>query len=747
MMNCLRENIVCVPVQPDPKQALTFFAALFPKSQGDVLHFRAVPEPARVYENGRREPPKNLHYALDGNFASTVEGFLEWCNIDQRAAFFLPGFVTTGGTGKADVLSMPAFTVDFDKGDPAASLASLEAAIGPATIIVESGGMTEHGPKLHAYWRLSKPAVSGEIDTLCKAREAAALAYGGDPAFKQPAQVIRVPGSVHRKGDPVLVRLRAVRPELEYELPALAEKLLKASEAPAKERAPIQVAADWFNFNTADVGTSHAAANDLRDVYVETEGKSGVTRWEWFNKVAGAEIADARAGRKSLDAARDYVKGKVLSHFECPEDWDDARIDREFDALVKCDIKNNGPFLSVAPVVTGKASGLRLTDWYARKQMKGKAPERRWLVEGLIPCGTPGVFASPGDTGKSMLALKLALQVSCTPRDSSVMQTANPTFFSCPVVGRGTVVFLTGEDDISEVHRRLNSLDPSGRWEGEDAKLIIVPMLSTGGARAIVTDGPQGPMITPFWEELRAQLFELPELALVIVDPLTQFFGGNINDNTLAAAFMAELNLVASKTGAAVLLLHHLSKSADNGNGTRSAGRNGIMGASAFVNNARFAIMLEEATEDSAYKALKALGQPERAKQSGIVYCGGLVKSNAPAAKVTRWFVRDQNGVLQDETVRVVQDTKDRLGAVDEIIHRELLKRKAADPRYSFTKSPSALQSEWGSIVEEHDLPVTKEGKGKGAVSVTAVFGRLLAAGKLARTADRTERYEPVEAA
>ena len=72
----------------------------------------------------------------------------------------LPGVVKPNGRFKQDVLALPAVLADFDKGDPAASLAATEELFGPATVVVESGGLTADAcPKLHAYWRLNELAT------------------------------------------------------------------------------------------------------------------------------------------------------------------------------------------------------------------------------------------------------------------------------------------------------------------------------------------------------------------------------------------------------------------------------------------------------------------------------------------------------------------------------------------------------------------------------------------------------------
>ena len=72
-----------VPLEPDHKAALTFFATLYPTGRGEIIHFRGVPEP----KDGR--PPHNLHYALDEHGYRVRD---ESSSVDPRA----PSIVIAG---------------------------------------------------------------------------------------------------------------------------------------------------------------------------------------------------------------------------------------------------------------------------------------------------------------------------------------------------------------------------------------------------------------------------------------------------------------------------------------------------------------------------------------------------------------------------------------------------------------------------------------------------------------------------
>lgn len=680
------------PVEPDVSQALAFFSALFPDSSGALLHFRGVPEP----KDGR--PAKNLHYALDKDFPATLKGFLDWCNIDQRAAYVLPAIVRPGGTGKADVLSLPCILIDFDKGNPDANLKAVETLIGPATLIIESGGATDRGPKLHAYWRLTVPATAEDINVACAVRETLALRFDGDSAFKQAAQVIRIPGSIHFKDQPKAVKLRAVRPAATVELSRVSETLklsqecIQTSDKPASDNTNV---INFFDFNNVKLDGSDTDRALTQPIH--EGGVDDMTRFEGAGKAIGHFIRMVREGRYDIAGAWEATKGWNQATLVPP--WSEERIRTDFDRLVSLDIQARGPLIAAAPALaTQQAAGWAVTDWRADR-FTGPAPERLWLVEGLVPLATPGLFAAVGDAGKSMLALRLALFISSYPAPDPVLDNG-PRFFGQSVTARGAAVILTAEDDKDEVHRRLNGLDPTNAREGRP--LFVVPMISAGGTRAILVDGFSGPEPTPFWYELRTQLLAIPDLKLVVLDPLSSFVGADINkDNLAGAALMTMLAELAATTGAAIMLVHHFNKGLTPT--SLSDARSSIRGAGALVDNGRWALVMWEADKDDAAKVLKTLGQKERASESSVVYFGGLAKGNAPGAKILRTLVRGPAGVLDDVTdaLQAAAPTNDEL---QDTIYRALCAHDKETPRWCFPIGRASIDKYLGHAFEKANV-------------------------------------------
>jgi hypothetical protein len=119
---------------------------------------------------------------------------------------------------------------------------TLEAILGPPTLVVESGGTwtDETGrqwPKLHLYWRLAKPAEGKELAKLKQAREIATKLVHADESNISIVHPIRAAGSWHRKGTPKLCRIAERHDDAEIDLDVA---LAALKETPAGENSRSQ---------------------------------------------------------------------------------------------------------------------------------------------------------------------------------------------------------------------------------------------------------------------------------------------------------------------------------------------------------------------------------------------------------------------------------------------------------------------------------------------------------------------------
>ena len=85
-------------------------------------------------------------------------------------------------------------------------------------------------------------------------------------------------------------------------------------------------------------------------------------------------------------------------------------------------------------------------------RFQGVPPELVYLVPGLMPLGTAGTLYGTGGTGKSILALNLAIQVASAHRIQSKWL---GTF---PIEIGGLVAYFSAEDSEDELHRRVYGL-------------------------------------------------------------------------------------------------------------------------------------------------------------------------------------------------------------------------------------------------------------------------------------------------
>jgi hypothetical protein len=115
----------------------------------------------------------------------------------------------------------------------------LEQLLGPATIVVRSGGVWTNGSgqpedKQHCHWRLQQPAATdADHAKLKQARRLAAQIAGADRSNIPAVHPIRCPGSWHRKKAPRLCEIVSIDTKREIELDAALATLTAAAPAAA----------------------------------------------------------------------------------------------------------------------------------------------------------------------------------------------------------------------------------------------------------------------------------------------------------------------------------------------------------------------------------------------------------------------------------------------------------------------------------------------------------------------------------
>ena len=354
------------------------------------------------------------------------------------------------------------------------------------------------------------------------------------------------------------------------------------------------------------------------------------------NDPAGAKVAKlvqelaARAGARSITMLTP-PRGK-------PEKWDAS------DAIAEgFDIAG---FVNAPNKATKKPINLLDNSLLISEQFRGPAPEQRFLIDGTLPLGVPVVFAAAGDSGKGMMTLDLAMKIA----SGKALQFA----FGGLVSHFGNVVLLCAEDDKDEIHRRIERLDPHGERFNYEHKLYIIPLPNLGGVFPIMVKVDNSYAMGDEFLRLYEQILQIENLALFVADPLASFVHADVNaDPAAGAAFMGMLAQIATETGSTVMVNHHMAKIKDSEPiTTPEQARNLIRGTSAIVDGVRAAFALWQVEEKTAREVCKFLNIPF---SRNICFDGAVVKSNGPANRDIRHFIRDPNtGLLIDRSVELL---------------------------------------------------------------------------------------------
>jgi hypothetical protein len=211
-------------LMPDRSDLARFVDAMFRRADPDTfVSMRAFydhKDGFALYQDWQTVRVTGNH----NDVVDAAEDLAKLAALDDEAIVFAPPIATFSTRAKADEASLAnglVISIELDV-NPAQGHQNLAAVLGPATIVMESGGLwldpttDELVPKLHAHWRLAVPSRTKiEHDFLKEANRLATEVAGGDPSGVPLVHPLRWAGSVHRKAEPRLARIIQYRPEIE----------------------------------------------------------------------------------------------------------------------------------------------------------------------------------------------------------------------------------------------------------------------------------------------------------------------------------------------------------------------------------------------------------------------------------------------------------------------------------------------------------------------------------------------------
>ena len=288
--------------------------------------------------------------------------------------------------------------------------------------------------------------------------------------------------------------------------------------------------------------------------------------------------------------------------------------------------------------VKAPTSRFKLKERTADKLFIGEPPPVNWLVRGIFPLGACCLIASPPNVGKSMLSLDMAAKVAGYPGPL-----CHDYAFGAAVAAHGRAVYVSAEDDEPEIHRRLWNLCGGTM----PARLHVLSLPDVGHFGIIEADRATKEFKpTEAWRDLVAEIRELPDVKVILLDTLQALTTGDTNTVEATQPLMNEATALATATGACVLLVHHVAKGSTKGILTALDAMESIRGSGAIAGTARAAYVMWPPADGGA-KVCDVLGE---SYQEGKVAYGIVAKKYGDARRDRTVFVRDERGILQDRT-------------------------------------------------------------------------------------------------
>jgi RecA-family ATPase len=247
-----------------------------------------------------------------------------------------------------------------------------------------------------------------------------------------------------------------------------------------------------------------------------------------------------------------------------------------------------------------------------------------FVINGLVSA-TVGSIVAPGATGKSWFALQVAAAVA-----------GADTLDIRPQTGR--VLYIASEDPRDVLHARIHALASrlnAAQRVALAEQLYVWPTLGQTGD--LLDDGRTAADIARRGEGCR----------LIVIDTLSRWHTGDENARADAARVMRRLEQIASTTEAAVLFLHHASKSAvlDGNGSTQQAAR----GSSVWIDEARFCLTMTKCSEQEA----RDYGIDERCRDFFVKLT--VAKANYIAPQPASWLRRREGGLFEPVEMFKVQ--------------------------------------------------------------------------------------------
>jgi phage/plasmid primase-like uncharacterized protein/RecA-family ATPase len=464
--------------------------------------------------------------------------------------------------------------------------------------------------------------------------------------------------------------------------------------------ATVHAATGFTTLAAFNAGNLKAVAQGARKLYpnralvlcadddAKTEGNPGITKaTEAARAVGGIMIAprfsdpdhagsdfNDLAGAEGLEAVKAQLAGTM------PAMAEDAPMDEPppwLDDVPPPDDQAapDGPPQAPPPEPAGFFAEMKLDEIQARRFLDEPPSSLRWTLTGSLLDRTVGFVCGAPGTGKSTLLLQLAGQTA----------TGEPLFGDDLKPGiKGRVLAVFAEEDERILHRRTRRVytgaiqGQPGEWSQAEAdfasNLHLVPAAGQD-LRFIDTAGGTARASGAFMDFL-ALAQKMEGLALIVLDPLSRFYGGAENDNATANLFCSLLERITAETGATVIVCHHTGKGAALGADKKfsldaALHQDAMRGASALTGAARWQLNLVTLP---AKDARGIIGATEAGP--GQYLAAKVAKKNYGPPEDAFFLRRGEGGVLVPVEARRTAEDRDLQARLVERIAAEVRARE-----------------------------------------------------------------------
>ncbi len=466
-------------------------------------------------------------------------------------SFFVNELDGTGGTSDSNIVRIRANFVDLDNISTATVPAGrMISEMHPAIWVQSSPG------KHHLYFRFPHHADAAHFRVH---QQKLAIRYGGDGSVSNPARIMRLPGFLHQKGAPFLVRWEPVINGQDTTPEALAAALQGVQvlqEAAGGTRHPLGTLMQAPSREWLQAVLDAIDPNDL--------GRDAWTRVYWAFMQAGWSVCGREEIWQMLAAwcARFNRRWEEdpSKHGNDPDDnrgvWINAVKDGTSTGIptilraisddarpqLESELRRFDPYAAFSsmsavavPVQPGGAGAVPQPAKLLQplSESMGQTHAAKWLIKGILPAQSAGIMFSQPRTGKSFVAIDMAASV------------AGAQMFNLHKSKLGHVVYIVGEGHAPIANRfkaRLQN-DTTGAADRIHVSSRSIALASnTGDTQALM-----------------AELDGMPvKPALIVVDTLFRATAGmDVNDHAQMSEFWKTVDTIKERYGCTVLIVHH----------------------------------------------------------------------------------------------------------------------------------------------------------------------------------------------